>query len=135
MNIILCPARIDAWSRWPKALFEGSGARVTEATPKRHDEIMTIVQGLNHLNTVMMALMLKEGGMNDGEVKRFSTPNFATKLSLIEKTFKAPRLHSEIIIRNPDIGRILERYEENLSRVKRMIIAGDIEGMMALLDT
>ncbi len=132
-NIILCPARVDAWKEWPKEIFEGSGARVTETTPKRHDEIMAVVQGLNHFNAMMMGLTLRDAGMDNGEIERFSTPNFTSRLAIVEKTFKTPRLHSEIIIRNPDIANILDLYEENLSQLKRLIREGDIEGMTALL--
>jgi len=31
-----------------------SGARLVETTPERHDEIMALVQGINHLDTLVM---------------------------------------------------------------------------------
>lgn len=133
MNIVLCPVRVDTWLRWPKHIFEKGGARVTETTPERHDKMMAVIQGLNHLNTMMMGLTLKDRGMDGGEIEKFSTPNFTAKLAIIEKIFKSPRLHSEIIIRNPDIERILELYEKNLSRLRKLITEGDIEGMTTLL--
>ncbi len=132
-NVALCPARVDRWAQWPKEIFETRGARVTETTPKRHDEIMAVVQGLNHFNTIVMGLTLRDTGMDVGEIEKFSTPNFTTKLAIIEKIFKTPRLHSEIIIRNPDIARMLDLYEKNLSQLKRLITEGDIEGITALL--
>jgi len=132
-NVALCPARVDRWTQWPKEIFEKNGARVTETTPKRHDEIMAVVQGLNHFNTMMMELTLRDTGMDTGEIEKFSTPNFNNKLAIIEKIFKTPRLHCEIITRNPDIARILDLYEKNFSQLKRLINEGDIEGITALL--
>jgi len=132
-NVILCPARVDVWKHWPKEIFEKAGARVTETTPQRHDEIMAVVQGLNHFNTMMMGLTLRDRGINEEEIERFTTPGFTTKLALVESTFKTPRLHSEIVMRNPDMAHILGFYEKNLSQLKRMITGGDIEGMTALL--
>jgi len=132
-NIALCPVRVDKWSQWPKEIFENRGARVIETTPERHDEIMAVVQGLNHFNTIMMGLTLRDAEMDSGEIKRFSTPAFNAKLAVIEKIFQNPRLHCEIIARNPDIGNILDLYGKNLSHLKKLISEGDTEEMTALL--
>ncbi|MBN2567998.1 MAG: prephenate dehydrogenase/arogenate dehydrogenase family protein [Deltaproteobacteria bacterium] len=132
-NIVLCPVRVDTWSQWPKEMFENRGAQVIETTPERHDEIMAVVQGLNHFNTIMMGLTLRDTKTDIREIKRFSTPTLNAKLAIIEKIFKNPRLHCEIIARNPDIGNMLDLYEKNLSQFKKLIAEGDTEGMTALL--
>ena len=132
-NVILCPARVNAWKQWPKKLFEKAGARVTETTPRRHDEIMAVVQGLNHFNTMMMGLTLRDRGIDQKEIERFATPGFTTKLTLVESTFKTPRLHSEIVMRNPDMAHILDCYEKYLLQMKQMITERDIDGMTNLL--
>jgi len=42
---------------------------------ERHDEIMAIVQGLNHLNTIALGLVLQEMGMKEKDLERFTTPS------------------------------------------------------------
>jgi len=133
-NIVFCPARTEKWSNWPKDIFEKRGARVFETTPENHDEMMAIIQGLNHLNTITMGLALKETGVDLTELKKFSTPIFDTKLAIIEKIFtNNPQLYAEIITLNPHIHKILDIYEKNLSQLKNLIDIGNTEDLAKLL--
>jgi len=133
-NIVFCPARTEKWSNWPKNIFKKRGARVFETTPENHDEMMAIIQGLNHLNTIIMGLALRETGVDLTELKKFSTPIFDTKLAIIEKIFtNNPQLYAEIITLNPHINKIIDIYEKNLSQLKNLIDREDTEGFTKLL--
>lgn len=134
LNIALCPARVDKWSGWAEELFRKRGANVFEVTPERHDEMMSIVQGLNHLDTITMALALRETGADLAELKQFSTPFFDTKLAIIEKTCtNNTRLYADIITGNPDISKIIAIYERSLSRVKELVEENDPEELAELI--
>ena len=133
-NIVFCPARTEKWSNWPKDIFKKRGARVFETTPENHDEMMAIIQGLNHLNTITMGLALRETGVDLTELKKFSTPIFDTKLAIIEKIFtNNPQLYAEIITLNPHIHKILDIYEKNLAQLKNLVDIGDTEGLRELI--
>ena len=133
-NIALCPARIDRWSAWPDDIFRKRGANVFEVAPERHDEMMSVVQGLNHLDTITMGLALKETGIDPAELRQFSTPFFDTKLAIIEKTCtNNTRLYADIITGNPDIRGIIAIYEQSLSRVKALVEKDDAEGLAELI--
>ena len=120
-NLILCPARINRWSAWPANLFLKRGARVTETSPERHDEMMSVVQVLNHLNTVIMGLTLTDTGIEPAELDRFSTPILQTKIALIEKIHNNPQLYAEIIGNNPHTHHIVDIYERNLDVLKAAV--------------
>ena len=136
LNIALCPARIDRWAGWPEELFRKRGAHVFETTPEKHDEIMSIIQGLNHLDTITMGLALKETGVDFGELKRFSTPIFDTKVAIIEKICtNNPRLYADIITGNPDIHRIIAIYEQSLSRLKDLVEKNDPDALTELIES
>lgn len=133
-NIVFCPARTEKWSNWPKDIFRKRGAHVFETTPEDHDEMMAIIQGLNHLNTITMGLALRETGVDLTELKKFSTPIFDTKLAIIEKIFtNNPQLYAEIISLNPHIYKILDIYEKTLARLKNLIGRKDTKGLTKLL--
>ncbi len=133
-NIVFCPARIKKWSNWPKDIFQKRGAHVFEATPEGHDEMMAIIQGLTHMNTITMGLVLRETDVDLTELKKFSTPIFDTKLAIIEKIFtNNPQLYAEIITLNPHINKILDIYEKNLAQLKNLIDREDTEGLTKLL--
>ena len=111
-----------------------NGADIIVTTPERHDELMTLVQALNHLNSITMGMILRESGVDLTELKRFATPMFHTKLDTIEKIFtNNSRLYAEIITLNPNIHKILDLYEKTLSRLKSLIDKRNKETLMELI--
>ena len=133
-NVVLCPGRGERWFPKVKALLERHGARVVVTTPERHDEIMAIVQGLNHLNTIALGLVLHETGMKPADLKEFFTPIFRTKMEIMERVFERPGLYAEILTLNPHVKRICELYEKNLAELRQNIIKGDAGGLRACME-
>lgn len=129
-NIVLCPGRGRKWLDWLAGLFREHSARVIETTPERHDRMMAIVQGLTHLDTVIMGLTLHETGMDPKELEKFSTPTFRARLKMIEKVFGgSPGLYAGIIMGNPDIPEVIRRFEKNLRDLKELVGRGDAEAL------
>jgi Prephenate dehydrogenase len=50
-NIVLCTGRGNNWYPWLKGIFDKNRFNVLERTAAEHDEMMSIVQVLNHLNS------------------------------------------------------------------------------------
>ena len=133
-NIVLCPGRGDRWLKRIEEIFAKGGARVTVATPSEHDRMMALIQGLTHLDTVLMGLALRDAGAEPEALAAFSTPVFRTKQAIIEKVFTLrPEMYAEILTGNPALSEIIGRYEQNLSRLKELILHGDAAGLTALL--
>ncbi|MBN2179025.1 MAG: prephenate dehydrogenase/arogenate dehydrogenase family protein [Deltaproteobacteria bacterium] len=133
-NIALCPVRTEKWHRWVSELLKKGGARIIETTPERHDEMMSLVQGLTHLTTIIMGLILRDMGVDKTELDMFSTPVFRTKLAFIEKIFTDnPTLYGEIIAENPNIDRILESYQENLMELKGILAGKKTKALIDLI--
>ena len=125
-RIVLCPARVKKWLPWLKDILEKNGALVVETTPEKHDQMMAIVQGLNHFNTIMMGLVLSRTGISISELMKFATPIFKTKMGIIEKIFcQNPRLYAEIIAMNPDVCQLIKSYEESVAELKNLIDQGN----------
>lgn len=134
-NIVMCPARIDKWSNWPGDMFKKRGAILLETSPERHDEIMSVIQALNHLNTIMMGLTMKDAGLDATQLKDYATPLFKSKLAIVEKVFaNNMQLYAEIITHNPGIKKILASYEKNLVDVKTLIDENNISGLVKFLE-
>ena len=133
-KIVLCPARTGKWLDWLKEILVKNGADIIETTPERHDELMALVQVLNHLNSITMGMILRESGVDLTELKRFATPMFHTKLDIIEKIFtNNSRLYAEIITLNPNIHKILALYGKTLSRLKSLISKRKTETLVELI--
>jgi prephenate dehydrogenase len=133
-KIVLCPARTRKWLNWLKGILTKNGADIIETTPERHDELMALVQVLNHLNSITMGMILRDSGVDLVELKRFATPMFHTKLDTIKKVFtNNPRLYAEIITLNPNIHKILDLYGKTLSNLKGLISKKKAETLVKLI--
>jgi prephenate dehydrogenase len=125
-NVAICPGRGENWLNWFVNFLEKKGARVVITTPRHHDEMMSQIQGLTHINTIAMALVLKELGADPAELSQFSTPIFRTKKALMEKIFgKNHSLYAEMIMRNRNSSQVVDVYAQVLAELKRMVAAGD----------
>ncbi|MBN1615023.1 MAG: prephenate dehydrogenase/arogenate dehydrogenase family protein [Deltaproteobacteria bacterium] len=133
-NIVYCPVRTKRWLPWLLDVLGRSGARLKEATPEKHDGMMALVQGLNHLNTITLGLALREAGVTSAELEDFSTPIFRTKMAFVDKVFRGnPGLYAEIITGNRHIGGVVELYERQLARVRTLIGRRDAASLAALI--
>ncbi|NPV05086.1 MAG: prephenate dehydrogenase/arogenate dehydrogenase family protein [Syntrophaceae bacterium] len=134
-NIAICPARGGRWLPWARDVFGRNGAKLVETTPERHDEIMAVVQVLNHLSTLALGLAVHDTGISREELVRFSTPLFRGKMEMIDRVFSRPDLHAEIIGGNPHTGRMIGLYRKALDRIAQAALEGDAPAVAALMRT
>ncbi len=132
-NIVLCPARGEQWFPWVREVLGSKGASLIETTPERHDEVMAVVQVLNHFDTIVLGLAIRRSGVDLDVLKTFSTPLFREKLAMTDKVFSRPGLYSEIITSNPHTGEIIGIYGEMLERVGQAAVKGNAAELAALM--
>ncbi len=133
-NIVLCPARGNRWLGFLKGIFDENGARVRVTTPAEHDRMMALIQGLTHLDTILMGLTLRDSGVESSELDAFSTPIFRTKQAIAAKVFgPRPGLYAALLAENPNMPALLEIFKRNLALVEDLIQRGDAAGIEALL--
>jgi prephenate dehydrogenase len=134
-TIVLCPARTRGWLPWLRDIFKKHNVTIIETTPERHDELMAVVQALNHLNSITMGMILREWGADAADLQRFATPMFTTKLAIIKEIFtNNPELYAEIITLNPHIDRVLDLYRSTLSVLEKRIKKRDAGGLAELME-
>jgi prephenate dehydrogenase len=134
-NVILCPARGTKWLSWLKRIFKKNKLVVLESTPEKHDQMMAIIQALNHLNTLSLGIALAATGIPLAEINKFSTPIFQAKMDIIKKVFtESPELYADIITKNPDTGKMLNIYEKALMDIGQIIKSGGETKIKEVLD-
>jgi len=132
-NVAVCPARGEKWFPWLRGLLEGGGARLVETTPERHDEIMALVQGVNHLDTLVMGLVLLESGLDPAVIERFSTPILRTKMGIMQKVFSHPDLYAQLIVQNPHLRPMMDLFERKFAELKSVVEKGRPEDLRSLI--
>jgi prephenate dehydrogenase len=134
-HVVLCPARAGKWLSWLKDIFERNGAFVLAATPEKHDQMMAIVQGLNHFNTIIMGLVLSKAGVSLSELMKFATPVFRAKMEIMERAFcQNPGLYADILTMNPEIRRHIDAYEQDIAQLKNLICQGNSAGIADMIE-
>jgi prephenate dehydrogenase len=125
-NIVLCPGRGERWYAWIKKIFEKSGYTLLERTPEVHDRMMSVVQALNHLNTVTLGMAIASTGIPMSEIRQFSTPIFRSKMDIVKKVLvESPDMYADIIAGNPDVDKILQTYEQVVAEIRDLVSARD----------
>jgi prephenate dehydrogenase len=134
-NVVLCPARGSKWLNWLRGVLLKNGLVVTDKTPEEHDQMMAIVQVLNHLNTISMGLVLAQTGIELAEINKLSTPIFQTKVEIVKKIFtENPGLYTDIITQNPATMRMLNIYEKTLADIRELVKSGDGTQLTAAME-
>jgi prephenate dehydrogenase len=134
-RIVLCPARTKHWLSWLKSTLQAAGLLIVETTPEEHDRGMALVQGLNHANSLLMGLVLRDAGIGRVHGDDFNTPAFEEKMKLVRKVLHPnARLSAEIIMSNPHLPVILDQYEKKLADLKALIRKRDTQKLIACME-
>jgi len=135
-SFVICPARTGKgkWLSWLRTLLQKKGALLVETTPEEHDRFMSIIQGLNHFNTMTFGLVLNALGTDVEALKPFMTPIFWEKIRIIKEVFSHnARMYSEILTRNPYLPTLLGQYEETVKELKHLIEIQDVDTLQKKL--
>ena len=133
-HVVLCPVRSEKWLPWLTDILKKGGALLVETTPEKHDELMSVVQGLNHFNTIMMGLALSKIAAPITQLAPFTTPLFAEKVRMVEKIFADhPQLYAEIICHNKMMAGIMPLYEQLVAEIMSYVLRGDADGLTKVL--
>jgi prephenate dehydrogenase len=133
-NVVLCPGRGERGLIWLRDLLTAEGANVVTSTPELHDERMAVVQGLNHLNTLLMGLMLARAGVPAADLAPFSTPAFRAKLDLVQRVARMPQLYARLIADNPRVCPLAEAGRPAIDDAFAAAAAGDAAALERLIE-
>lgn len=100
--VALYPLRGKRLYHWLKEIFEKEGLKVVEISPKRHDEIMGLVQVVNHFWLTLLGNIIKESGFSLEEILNLSTPSFYSQLQILKRfALQDENLYARIQLDNP----------------------------------
>lgn len=125
-TIVLCPARTKKWLKWLTDIFERNGAKTKIATPENHDEMMSIIQGLNHFSTLSVAYAMKNLGIKLKESLSYTSPIYKLRMIMVGRILnQSPELYANIEIMNPKNKRVLKIYENSSKKLLKIIETKD----------
>ncbi len=87
-TVAFYPVRGKNVSKWFKKVMSDEGLKLVRISPKKHDEIMALVQVINHFWLILLAKMMKDSGFNLRDVVYLSTPSFLRQLYILKRLAK-----------------------------------------------
>ena len=132
-TMVACPARIDSreWG-YLRRLFESQGMRIKECTPEKHDYMMSIIQVLFHVTTMVTGRVLRELAVDVAETMEFTSPSYRLEMNLLGRIFaQNPALYSAITQMNPFTRDVLDHLEAGLKRYKEWYNADDLSAFVS----
>src|SRR3989338_2960425 len=121
-TIVLCPARTKRWLKWLMYILEKNGARIKISTPEKHDEMMSVIQGLNHFSTLSIAHAMKVLGIDVKESLEYTSPIYKLRMAMVGRILNHdPSLYASIEMMNPKNEGVLKAYAESSKKLRKII--------------
>ncbi len=131
-TLAACPARIEPqdW-QWLRGLFTARGIRVKECTAQEHDRMMSIIQVLFHLTTMLIGRTLRELDIDIGETMEYTSPSYRIEMNLVGRIFaQNPELYAAITQMNPHSAGIFSALKEGLAAYEQFHRTGDLKSFI-----
>ncbi|MEZ0344629.1 MAG: prephenate dehydrogenase/arogenate dehydrogenase family protein [Caldimicrobium sp.] len=100
--VALYPLRGKNCYSWFSSLLQSEGMKVVKISPKKHDEIMGLVQVVNHFWLILLGNLIKDSGFSVKEILDLSTPSFLSQLKILMRlAWQEENLYARIQLENP----------------------------------
>ncbi|MFH1055864.1 MAG: prephenate dehydrogenase/arogenate dehydrogenase family protein [Candidatus Altiarchaeota archaeon] len=134
-TIVLTPVRKGKWSGRLKAMFRRNGVSVVESTPKEHDEVMAVVQGMTHLAYISVGKTIKDLNFDVEKSRKFSSPIYQLMLDMVGRIIgQDPELYAGIQLHNRSVTKVHKAYGNAVRKLSDAIEEGrgsDFVSMMS----
>ena len=114
-NFVLTPTnnKESALAEKIKEYLEAKGARVTQMTPREHDEMMTVILGLSHFIAIVSADTLLSSDKFQ-RMQEIGGTTYKMLLTLIESVISEdPELYASLQMNLPRMAEIEELFQRN----------------------
>ena len=129
--VVLCHARGEKWLSWIEELLVKAGAKVKITTPEKHDQMMSVIQGIIHFSSITISHALKELGIDIKESQEFSSPIYKLRMDMVGRILNQdPGLYANIEIMNPQTPKALKAYLETCKKLYKIIESKDKQGFV-----
>jgi prephenate dehydrogenase len=122
LRMVLCRGRGRVWCNWLSTVLRDAGLKVMVLSPERHDRLMGLVQGVNHLSTITLGLCIIRSGLMFDELLNASTQTFANRIDRIRAMTGQPaELFGSLLMDNPPAGEFMDHFLEAMEELLAII--------------
>jgi prephenate dehydrogenase len=132
-TLVACPVRISTQD-WlaTRDLFTRRGIRVKECTPEEHDRMMSIIQVLFHMTTMLTGRVLRDLTVDISETMEYTSPSYRLEINLLGRMFaQNGELYSAISQMNPYTGDIIALLKHGLAAYEKWYETANLAAFVA----
>ncbi|QER41685.1 prephenate dehydrogenase/arogenate dehydrogenase family protein [Thermodesulfobacterium sp. TA1] len=101
-TIAYFPIRGKNLLKWFSQVMCEEGLKLVKIPPKKHDQIMGLVQVLNHFWLILLGNLIKQSGFTLEEIVSLATPSFLKQLEILQRlAYQDEKLYGKIQLDNP----------------------------------
>ena len=135
LNMIICPGRTKRWLGWLTKIIENGGIHIQTMTPEKHDQLMGLIQGVNHFSTLALALCIIESGFSPEEIIQCSTQTFKQRIDRLKSLLnQSSELFSSLLIDNSESYKYIDKYNQATQELATIVQKKDKTGFQKLFD-
>lgn len=121
----------NLWAIEFRNLLEAHQARCFDIDYLHHDEVMGVVQGLNHFNVFASAKTLNTLGNQLGIIRDVASPPYRIFLIFFSRyVLQDAGLYADIQMYNEFVPRVLDIFRQEVDNLYRLIISKDRQGFL-----
>ena len=121
-TIVLCPARTKKWLEWITKIFKKEKARIKITTSDKHDEMMSVIQGLTHFSNLSVAYAMKKLGVDIEESLEYSSPVYKLRMAMFGRILNQnPELYADMEIMNQKNRKVIKSCIDSSKKLQRII--------------
>lgn len=115
-HIILCPERASRQTiQSLKSALKRMGLRVTTMSAQEHDQLMSTIQVIPHLKSLLIAEVMRASTIDLDRAYRMCTPTYQMELNVVGRFLDDhPDLYMPIIFQNPGTKQILLQLQRTI---------------------
>jgi prephenate dehydrogenase len=129
--MIICQGRGERGLRWLSQILRTAEIKTAYLDPEEHDRKMGLIQGVNHLATLALALCIRDSGFSYAQVSAVSTETFRRRLKRIHSILDQPStLFGSLLMDNPLLVESAAGFLSSVEGLVEMIRDRDKETFM-----
>ncbi|MBH8554119.1 bifunctional chorismate mutase/prephenate dehydrogenase [Nostocaceae cyanobacterium CENA357] len=125
-KVVVCPGRNDNSFEWLLDFIKGQGGELVVCTPEEHDEMMVIIQAMQHFCRFSMGVFLAEASIDIGRSLTMSTPSYRQEIEILKRLFaQSPNLCVDIMLASQERCQAISSLADNYSRLASLVAKKD----------
>lgn len=134
-NVVFCEGNAPEQQDFIETIFRSESAFLLYSTPKEHDEIMSLVQGLSHFLDITFIQVLQRKNINLQKIFASRSPAYALKIMLAGRTlYQNANLYGNIQIQNPANKETLTEFFDEAEKLFSIIKKKDLSSFSELFE-